>query len=400
MKTFINESSELRKNPAHDKMKENIFYFLKTLGFFQTDSYSLADVNKDGVNDTELFTFEKGGIKVFVGVTSSLDGGIFYTVFIRLNNNEYPLKPTTFDTITGVENTLTKILTDLEDKNKLIDLGIQEPGEPKQYNKSKVSPELANQAKEYMSKFVNENKNMKLVITETQYRKLQRHLRKQELKEASLGKKLGMGALGAGLALGSAKGQDIEPKGKWNFPSTYSKEKLTVDTNSINFKDAEQVEDIMETVFNQSKFIDSAIRLNIDYNSVERLRNLINNRDMGQRPDLINQGIGDMITPEVINDLRNQFSQMIIDSSKYGGKNATGVFQVPSGYKGEEKGFKLFLQGLKAVFGTDVVLPIKNVTMSDDILKKFLFKVLTGRNKSSLDVSKGPNNTTLIKVGY
>jgi hypothetical protein len=400
MKTFINESSELRKNPAHDKMKENIFYFLKTLGFFQTDSYSLADVNKDGVNDTELFTFEKGGIKVFVGVTSSLDGGIFYTVFIRLNNNEYPLKPTTFDTITGVENTLTKILTDLEDKNKLIDLGIQEPGEPKQYNKSKVSPELANQAKEYMSKFVNENENMKLVITETQYKKLQRHLRNQELNEASLGKKLGMGALGAGLALGSAKGQDIEPKGKWRFPSTYSKEKMTVDTNSINFKDAEQVEDIMETVFNQSKFIDSAIRLNIDYNSVERLRNLINNRNIGQRPDLINQGISDMITPEVINELRNQFSQMIIDSSRYGGKNTTGVFQVPSGYEGEQEGFKLFLQGLKAVFGSDVVLPIKNVSMSDEVLRRFLFKVLTGRNKSNLDISKGPRNTTLIQGGY
>ena len=248
---------------------------------------------------------------------------------------------------------------------------------------------------------IKENKkNMKIVITETQYKKLQRHLRNQELNEASFGKKLGMAALGAGLSLGSAKGQDIEPKGKWDFPSTYSKQKLMVDTNSINFKNAEQVDDIMETVFNQSKFIDSAIRLNIDYDNVERLRNLIDNRNVGQRPDLINQGIGDIITPEVINDLRNQFSQMIIDSSRFGGKNVRGVFQVPSGYQGQEKGVKLFLQGLKAAFGSDVVLPIKNVTMSDDILKKFLFKVLIGRNKSTLYISKGPNNTTLIKGGY
>jgi hypothetical protein len=173
-----------------------------------------------------------------------------------------------------------------------------------------------------------------------------------------------------------------------------------VDSNSINFKNAEQVDDIMETVFNQSKFVDSSIQLDIDYNSVERLRNLINNKNIGQRPDLRNQITSDMITPEVIDDLRNQFSQMIIDSSRFGGKNVTGVFQVPSGYEGQQQGFKLFLQGLKSVFGSDVVLPIKNVTMSDDILKKFLFKLLVGRNNSNLVVNRGPRNTTLIQGGY
>jgi hypothetical protein len=401
MKTFINESSDFKKNPSHDQMRENVVYFLKTLGFFKTDTYGLTDLNNDGIKDTEMFSFEKNGIKVFIGVTSRIDNeNVFYTVFIRLNDNEYPLRPTIFNTTRELENTLTNILRDLEDKNKLVDLGIKEPGEPKPYNKSNMSTELVNQTKDYMSKFVNENKkNMRLVITETQLKRLQKHIKNEELKEASLGKKLGMGALGAGLALGSAKGQDIEPKGKWDFSSPYSKEKITVDTNSINFKDAGQVEDIMEIIFNQVKFMDTTIQLDIDYNSVERLRNLVNNRDMGQRPDLKNQMIGDIITPEVINDLRNQFSQMIIDSSRYGGKNVRGVFQVPKGYEGQQEGFKLFVQALKGIFGSSVVIPIRNVRMSDDVLRKFLYALLAGKNSSSIDVSRGPRNTTLIQ-GY
>jgi hypothetical protein len=51
---------------------------------------------------------------------------------------------------------------------------------------------------------------MKYLITELQHKNLKNHLRRQKLKEASLGKTIGMGALGAALSLGSpqAKGQD------------------------------------------------------------------------------------------------------------------------------------------------------------------------------------------------
>ena len=182
MKTFINEGSDLKKNPSHDRMREDVIYFLKTLGFFKTDSYGLADVNKDGINDTEMLSFEKGGITVYISITSSIDTRtVFYTTFIRLNNNEYPLRPTTFDTLRELENSLTNILRDLEDKNKLVDLGINEPGEPKSYNKGNMSTELINQAKDYMNTFVNENKkNMKLVITESQLKRLQKHIKNEE----------------------------------------------------------------------------------------------------------------------------------------------------------------------------------------------------------------------------
>jgi hypothetical protein len=239
---------------------------------------------------------------------------------------------------------------------------------------------------------------MKLVITEGQYKKLQKHLRRREkLDEVDFSKfRKGFttAALGAGLA-GSVSGQDIEPTGKWEFGSPYSKEKITVDTNTINFKDAGQVEDIMDIVFNQGKFFKDSIELNIDYRNVERLRNLINNR-----PDLRNQMISDIITPEVINDLRNQFSQMIIDSSRFGGQNVRGMFEVPKGYEGQQQGFKLFVQGLKGMFGPSVVLPIKNVVISDRVLKEFLYKLLTGKYKAEFETSAGPGNKTLIHGAY
>jgi len=60
---------------------------------------------------------------------------------------------------------------------------------------------------------------MKVIITETQYKRLQKHLKQNQLKEASLGKKVGMAALGGALSLGSpqAKGQEyVNP----NYQST------------------------------------------------------------------------------------------------------------------------------------------------------------------------------------
>lgn len=258
--------------------------------------------------------------------------------------------------------------------------------------------------RKYMKTFINEGtdeflneskKNMKLVITESQLKRLQKHIKNEELKEASFRKKLGMGALGAGLALGSAKGQDIEPKGKWQFGSPYSKEKITVDTNTINFKDAGQVEDIMDIIFNQGKFFKDSIELDINYRDVENIRNIIN-----QKGGVSDIGLKDMITPEAINDLRNQFSQMIIDSSKYGGQNVRGIFQVPKGYEGQQEGFKLFIQGLKSIFGPQVVIPIKNVVISDRVLKDFLFKLITGKYSAEFEISRGPRNKTLIHGAY
>jgi len=353
MKTFINEGSDLKKNPSHDRMREDVIYFLKTLGFFKTDNYGLADVNNDGVNDTEMFTFEKGGIKVFIGVTSRIDNeNVFYTVFIRLNNNEYPLRPTTFNTLRELENSLTNILRDLEDKNKLVDLGIKEPGEPKPYNKANMSTELVNQAKDYMSKFVNENKkNMKLVITESQYRKLQRVLREEELNEASLGKKLGMAALGAGLSFGSpeARGQQVEPTGKFTY--YYNDGTMTVENNVLYLNNDDAIEGAMSYVFTQSNFKNARIPV-----------------VLGRTGDIEN-----------LDEVKRKFSRMLIDTI-HGGENIEGTFKTMSGYRSEEdikKGG--FLKLLRNMFRKQANIKIRNVVFDDNQFRKFIKRAARGR---------------------
>jgi hypothetical protein len=205
---------------------------------------------------------------------------------------------------------------------------------------------------------------MKVVITESQYRKLQNYVRKQELNEASLGKKLGMTALGAGLALGSpeAKGQDydyvrsnsdstnqgmtqsrnIEPTGRFTFPTDYGgkKDRVVVDSNIVNVTSPTQIADILQMVFTQ-------------YDSLEIP---INRKNI---------------------DETNFILQNVIIDSSYGGQNLDGYYFVPKGVRSEDDILKSpFLKKiwgvLKGVFGENVRLPIKKVRMDNSVVLRFI----------------------------
>jgi len=230
------------------------------------------------------------------------------------------------------------------------------------------SSELNNQAKEYMNKFVNENKNMKIVITETQYKKLQRHLRNQELNEASFGKKLGMGALGASLAFGSAKGQDIEPTGRFTFPTDYGgkKDKVVIDSNIVNITSPTQIADILQMVFTQ-------------YDSLEIPINRKN-----------------------IDETNFTLQNVIIDSS-YGGQNLDGYYFVPRGVRSEDdilnSPFLKKIWGyLKIAFGKNVRLPIKKVRMDNSVVVRFL--KLVESEQTPFNIKRDRNGKEVIYKEY
>jgi hypothetical protein len=226
---------------------------------------------------------------------------------------------------------------------------------------------------------------MKVIITETQYRKLQRHLRKQELNEASFGKNFKNfilpAALSASLALGSpeARGQDydyvrsnsdstktmmqsinVEPTGKWSFPTDYGgkRDKVFINNNILYITSPTQIADILRMVSAQ-------------YDSI--------------------------VIP--INSETNRIIKNYMIDSSYGGKNNDGYYFVPKGVRSEDdiydaKLAKKVLGILKGTFGKNVRLPIKEVNMSDDIVE--LFIELVKSEQTPFNIKRDRNGREVI----
>lgn len=210
---------------------------------------------------------------------------------------------------------------------------------------------------------------MKIVITESQYKKLQKYVKKQELKEASLGKTLGMSALGAGLALGSAKGQDIEPTGKYTFPTDYGrKDRVVIDSNIVNITSPTQIADIVRMVFAQY----DSLQIPIDRENIDKTNFILKN--------------------------------VIIDSL-YGGKNLTGYYFVPKGYRSEDDILKAPLAKkvwglLKSMFGENVRLPIKDVHMDNNTVMRFLKLIDGGQTPFSIKMDKNGKEVIYLENEY
>jgi hypothetical protein len=209
---------------------------------------------------------------------------------------------------------------------------------------------------------------MKVIITETQYKKLQRYLKKNQLNEASIGRNIGMAALGGALSLGSAKGQEVEPTGKFTFPTDYGgkRDKVTIDSNIVNITSPTQIADILQMVFTQ-------------YDSLEIP---INRKNI---------------------DETNFILQNVIIDSSYGGKNLDGYYFVPKGRRSEEEIFNApfatkIWRYLKGVFGENVRLPIKKVRMDNSVVVRFI--KLVESEETPFNIKRDRNGKEVIYKEY
>lgn len=209
---------------------------------------------------------------------------------------------------------------------------------------------------------------MKVIITETQYKRLQKHLKQNKLNEASFGKKVGMAALGGALSLGSAKGQEVEPTGKFTFPTDYGgkRDKVIIDSNTVNITSPTQIADILSMVYTQ-------------YDSLEIP---INRKNI---------------------DETNFILQNVIIDSSYGGKNLDGYYFVPRGVRSEDDILKSpFLKKiwgvLKGVFGENVRLPIKKVRMDNSVVLRFI--KLVESEQTPFNIKRDRNGKEVIYKEY
>jgi len=213
---------------------------------------------------------------------------------------------------------------------------------------------------------------MKLIITETQYKRLQKHLKQNQLNEESLGKKVGrkvgMAALGGALSIGSAKGQEVEPTGKFTFPTDYGgkRDKVIIDSNTVNITSPTQIADILQMVYTQY----DSLEIPIDRENIGKTNYILQN--------------------------------VIIDSS-YGGKNLDGYYFVPRGVRSEDdilnSPFLKKMWGmLKGIFGENVRLPIKKVRMDDRVV--ILFIKLVEAEKTPFGIKTDRNGNEVIYKEY
>jgi hypothetical protein len=197
---------------------------------------------------------------------------------------------------------------------------------------------------------------MKVVITESQYRKLQKYVRKQELNEASFGRNIGMATLGAGLTFGSpdkgmAQSRNVEPSGEWTNRFGDEGDSANIKNNVLTITSPYALEVVMGYVFNQKNFNNVKIPVSVSY--------------VGKDIDI--QGLKDSI------------SQMIIDTSK-GGKNTKGTFYAPKGYSGEQELQNApFLKLLSSLFRKQINIPIGKVIIKDEDIKVFIKNVMDGK---------------------
>jgi len=104
--------------------KEELFNFLYSIGMDSNSDTSYADINKDGENDTLMVHFNMGSVTVYVGLCNFSNGEFKYLLYVK-SSEGIVLKPTFFDSVEEIENSVSPYIETAYDDTKLSYLGIE-----------------------------------------------------------------------------------------------------------------------------------------------------------------------------------------------------------------------------------------------------------------------------------
>jgi len=104
--------------------KEELFNFLYSIGMDSNSDKSYADINKDGEKDTLMVHFNMGSVTVYVGLCNFSNGEFKYLLYVK-SSEGIVLKPTFFDSVEEIENSVSPYIETAYDDTKLSYLGIE-----------------------------------------------------------------------------------------------------------------------------------------------------------------------------------------------------------------------------------------------------------------------------------
>lgn len=115
--------------------KNDLLDYLYTIGLEQNPDGQFADINNDGKEDMEMFSFNKGNVEIYAGVAFFSNGDIKYLIIVKTKPNKEIVVPVTF--VDNLEEFKTKIEPFIEqsyEDTKLEYLGVENE---KEYQPSK-----------------------------------------------------------------------------------------------------------------------------------------------------------------------------------------------------------------------------------------------------------------------
>ena len=118
------------KDERYLNKKQQLLDYLYTIGLESDKDTKEVDINNDGEMDTELFTFDKGNVLMYLGICNFSNGDIQYLCHIKTKPNyDIVLQPTFVGSLEELQSNIEPYIEQSYEDTKLDYLGVKDQQE-------------------------------------------------------------------------------------------------------------------------------------------------------------------------------------------------------------------------------------------------------------------------------